>query len=37
MLDFIVNQETCITCGQCVSDCPARIPESVTAHAEPVV
>ena len=25
MIDFNVNQETCIKCGQCVSDCPARI------------
>lgn len=25
MLDFIVNQETCTKCGQCVADCPALI------------
>src|ERR1039457_609154 len=25
MLNFIVNQETCIKCGLCSSDCPARI------------
>lgn len=25
MLDFIVNQQTCTKCGQCVADCPARI------------
>ena len=25
MLDFKVNQQTCIKCGQCVADCPATI------------
>ena len=25
MIDFKVCQTTCIKCGQCVSDCPARI------------
>jgi Fe-S-cluster-containing hydrogenase component 2 len=25
MIEFKVNAETCIKCGQCVSDCPARI------------
>lgn len=25
MIDFNVNQETCTKCGQCSSDCPARI------------
>ena len=25
MLDFIINEETCISCGQCASDCPAMI------------
>lgn len=25
MLDFIVNQQSCTKCGQCVADCPARI------------
>ena len=25
MIDFTVNQETCTKCGQCSSDCPARI------------
>lgn len=25
MLDFIVNQQTCTRCGECVADCPARI------------
>lgn len=25
MINFKVNQETCIKCGLCVSDCPARI------------
>ena len=25
MLDFTVNQQTCIRCGLCVADCPARI------------
>ena len=25
MLDFIVNQQVCTGCGQCVADCPARI------------
>lgn len=25
MLDFIVNQQTCTKCGQCIADCPARI------------
>ncbi|MFA7164819.1 MAG: nitroreductase family protein [Desulfoplanes sp.] len=24
MLDFIVNEERCITCGMCVTDCPAQ-------------
>jgi len=25
MLDFIIDEETCISCGQCASDCPAMI------------
>ena len=25
MLDFTINEETCISCGQCASDCPAMI------------
>lgn len=25
MLDFNVNPRTCIRCGQCVADCPARV------------
>lgn len=25
MLDFIVNNQSCTRCGQCVADCPARI------------
>ena len=25
MLDFIVNQQACTRCGECVADCPARI------------
>lgn len=25
MLDFIINQQTCTRCGECVADCPARI------------
>lgn len=25
MLDFKVNQQTCVKCGQCVADCPAII------------
>lgn len=25
MLDFTINKETCISCGQCASDCPAMI------------
>lgn len=25
MLDFIINQQTCTKCGECVVDCPARI------------
>lgn len=25
MLNFIVDQETCIGCGQCAADCPAQI------------
>lgn len=25
MLDFIINQQTCTKCGQCVADCPPRI------------
>lgn len=25
MLNFVIDQETCISCGQCASDCPAMI------------
>jgi nitroreductase/Pyruvate/2-oxoacid:ferredoxin oxidoreductase delta subunit len=25
MLDFTINEETCISCGQCASDCPSMI------------
>lgn len=25
MLDFLVNQERCTRCGQCVADCPAQV------------
>ena len=25
MLDFIINQQTCTKCGQCIADCPAMI------------
>lgn len=25
MIDFIVNEKTCIRCGACAADCPARI------------
>lgn len=25
MIDFVVDEETCISCGQCASDCPAMI------------
>jgi nitroreductase/NAD-dependent dihydropyrimidine dehydrogenase PreA subunit len=32
MIDFKVCQATCIKCGQCVSDCPARIISMEDAH-----
>jgi len=32
MIDFKVNPATCIKCGQCVSDCPARIISMEDSH-----